>query len=146
MPILKRSTLTLGFLGGTSGKESAYQCRRRIPGSGRSPGGGNGNPLQDSCLDNTTDRGAWQPTVYGVANSQTWLRWLCTHACTLWHCFDCVTSLTLATGLHSSTLENLWWQTLGVEPSVGKPEQNFICTKDGVFVFEFVNFVGKLRN
>ena len=38
-----------------------------IPGSGRSPGGGNGNPLQYSCLENPTDRGAWQDRVYGVA-------------------------------------------------------------------------------
>ena len=38
-----------------------------IPGSGRSPGGGNGNTLQDSCLGNPMDRGAWWPTVHGVA-------------------------------------------------------------------------------
>ena len=38
-----------------------------IPGSGRSPGGGNGNPLQYSYLGNLTDRGAWQATVHGVA-------------------------------------------------------------------------------
>ena len=37
-----------------------------IPGSGRSPGEGNGNPLQDSCLENPTDRGAWQAIVHGV--------------------------------------------------------------------------------
>ena len=41
-----------------------------IPGSGRSPGGGNGNPLQYSCLENSTDRGAWWATVHGVAKSQ----------------------------------------------------------------------------
>ena len=40
-----------------------------IPGSGRSPGEGNGNPLQDSCLENSMDRGAWQATVHGVAES-----------------------------------------------------------------------------
>ena len=38
-----------------------------IPGSGRSPGGGHGNPLQYSYLENPRDRGAWQATVYGVA-------------------------------------------------------------------------------
>ena len=38
-----------------------------IPGSGRSPGGGNGNPLQYSCLENPMDGGAWWATVYGVA-------------------------------------------------------------------------------
>ena len=42
-----------------------------IPGSGRSPGEGNGNPLQYSCLENSMDRGAWQATVHGVAKSRT---------------------------------------------------------------------------
>ena len=42
-----------------------------IPGSGRSPGEGNGNPLQYSCLENPMDRRAWQVTVHGVAKSQT---------------------------------------------------------------------------
>ena len=42
-----------------------------IPGSGRSPGGGHGNPLQYSCLENPMDRGAWRATVHGVAQSQT---------------------------------------------------------------------------
>ena len=44
-----------------------------IPGSGRSPGEGNGNPLQYSCLENPKDRGAWQAIVHGVAKSWTWL-------------------------------------------------------------------------
>ena len=42
-----------------------------VPGSRRSPGEGNGNPLQYSFLENPMDRGAWQVTVYGVANNQT---------------------------------------------------------------------------
>ena len=42
-----------------------------IPGSGRSPGEGNGNPLQYSCLENFMDGGAWWATVHGVAKSQT---------------------------------------------------------------------------
>ena len=42
-----------------------------IPGSGRSPGGGHGNPLQYSCLENPTDRGAWKATARGVAKSRT---------------------------------------------------------------------------
>ena len=42
-----------------------------IPGLGRSSGEGNGNPLQDSCLENPTDREAWRATVHGVANSWT---------------------------------------------------------------------------
>ena len=44
-----------------------------IPGSERSLGGGNGNPLQYSCLENPMDRGAWQATVHGVAQSRTGL-------------------------------------------------------------------------
>ena len=42
-----------------------------IPGSGRCPGGGNGNPLQYSCLGNLMDRGTWWAAVHGVARSQT---------------------------------------------------------------------------
>ena len=64
------------FAGGASGKESTCQCRRctgmvLVPGSGRSPGVGNGNPLQYSCLENSMDRGAWQTTVHGVTKSWT---------------------------------------------------------------------------
>ena len=44
-----------------------------IPGSGRSPGGGHGNPLQYSCLENPMDRGVWQATVHRVAESRTQL-------------------------------------------------------------------------
>ena len=44
-----------------------------IPGLGRSSGGGNGNPLQDSCLESSVDRGAWQATVHGVSKTWTWL-------------------------------------------------------------------------
>ena len=51
-----------------------------IPGLGRSPGGGNGNPLQDSCLGNPMDRGAWWAIVHTVATSDMTER-LSTHAC-----------------------------------------------------------------
>ena len=44
-----------------------------IPGSGRFPEGGNGNPLQYSCLENCMDRGAWSAAVRGVTKSRTWL-------------------------------------------------------------------------
>ena len=56
-----------------SGKESACNSGDvgLIPGSGRSPGEGNGNLLQYSCLGNPMDRGAWRPTVHGVAESRT---------------------------------------------------------------------------
>ena len=49
-----------------------------IPGLGRPPGGGNGNPLQYSCLENPMDRGAWWATVHGVSMSQTRLKRLST--------------------------------------------------------------------
>ena len=58
----------MGFPGGSVSKE--YACSAGdlglIPGSGRSPGEGNGNPLQCSCLENPMDRGAWLATVHGV--------------------------------------------------------------------------------
>ena len=44
-----------------------------IPGFGRCPGGGNGNPFQYSCLENSMSRGAWWAAVYGVVESQTQL-------------------------------------------------------------------------
>ena len=52
-----------------------------VPGSGRSPGGGHGNPLQYSCLENPMDRGAWWATVHGVKESQTQLKPLGTARC-----------------------------------------------------------------
>ena len=56
----------MGFPHGSDSKESACNVGYpgSIPGLGRSPGEGNGNPLQNSCLENTTDRGAWQATVH----------------------------------------------------------------------------------
>ena len=61
------------FPGGSDGKASVYNEGNPglIPGLGRSPGEGNGNPLQDYCLENPMDRGAWQATVHGVAKGQT---------------------------------------------------------------------------
>ena len=66
----------LDFPGGSDGKASAYDAGDlgSIPGLGRSPGEGNGNPLQYYCLENPMDRGAWQATVHGVTKSRTRLR------------------------------------------------------------------------
>ena len=50
-----------------------------IPGLRRSPGGGHGNPLQYSCLENPMDRGVWRATVHGITQSWTWLKRLSTH-------------------------------------------------------------------
>ena len=68
----------MGFPGGSAGKECTYNAgdirdSGLISGSGRSPGGRNGSPLQYSYLENPRDRGAWRATVHGVASSQTWL-------------------------------------------------------------------------
>ena len=62
----------LGFPGGSDGKKSACNAgdQSSVPGSGRSPGEGDGNALQYSCLENFMDRGAWRATVHGVAKSQ----------------------------------------------------------------------------
>ena len=62
----------MGFPGGSDSKESACNTGDRvsIPGSGRSPGEGNGNLLQYSCLGNPMNRGASQATVHGVAKSR----------------------------------------------------------------------------
>ena len=64
-----------GFPGGLDRKECACNAGDpgSIPESGRSPGDGNGNPLQYSCLENPMDRGDWRATVQGVTKSQTLL-------------------------------------------------------------------------
>ena len=69
-----------------------------IPGLEKSPGGGHGNPLQYSCLENPMDRGAWEATFHGTAKSQTWLRQLNIHA--------------------TSSIKSIWkwrlWEAVGV--------------------------------
>ena len=66
------TTLMMGFPGSLDGKESTYNAEDlgSIPALGRSPGGGHGNPLQYSCLENPMNRGAWWTTVHGVAKSR----------------------------------------------------------------------------
>ena len=63
----------MGFPGSSDGKASAYNVGDpgSIPGSGRSPREGNGNPLQYSCLENPMDGEAWGAIVHGVAKSRT---------------------------------------------------------------------------
>ena len=77
----------MGFPSDVSGKEFACQCRldlrdAGLPSeSGRSPGGGHGNPLQYACLENSMDRGAWQAAVHRVTQSWTQVKQLSMHAC-----------------------------------------------------------------
>ena len=68
---LRLSTQSKDFAGGSDSKASDYNAGDlgSIPGLGRSPGEGNGNPLQYSCLENIMDGGAWQATIHGVTKS-----------------------------------------------------------------------------
>ena len=73
----------MGFPGGTGGEEPAWQCGPHERGGfdpwvGKVPGGGHGNPLQCSFLENPVDRGAWWATVHSVTESQTQLKQLST--------------------------------------------------------------------
>ena len=70
-----KADFSLDFPGGSAGKESVCNAGNLglIPGSGRSPGEGNSNPLQYSFLENSTDRGGWWATVHGVTKSWTQL-------------------------------------------------------------------------
>ena len=77
---------TLGFPGGSLGKESTCNAEdagdlSSFPGLGRTAGGGHGNPLQYSCLENPMNREAWRATVHGVTKSQTRLKLLSMHGC-----------------------------------------------------------------
>ena len=74
LDLMKRASFQFhNFPGGSDGKASAYNLGDPglIPGSGRSPGEGNGNPLQYSCLESPMDGGAWWATVRGVTRSHT---------------------------------------------------------------------------
>ena len=72
-PNSRKLKLGLHFPGGSDGKASVYDAGYlgSSPGLGRSPGEGNGNPLQYYCLENPMDRGPWYATVYRVAKSWT---------------------------------------------------------------------------
>ena len=66
-------SIILSFPGGSDGKESACNAEDpgSIPGLGKSPGKGNGNPLQYACLESSLDREAWWATVHGVTKNRT---------------------------------------------------------------------------
>ena len=103
----------MGFPGGVSGKEPASQCKRfsLIPGSGRSPGGEYGNPLQYSCLENSMDRGAWQATDHGP--QRVGHNWVTEHMCVRIH--SCV-----------QVLDEMTPQALSIIPGVGAPPINIL--------------------
>ena len=72
--LIQETKQVLGFLGGSAVKNPPANAGDPwIPGSGRSPGEGNGNTLQYSCLGNPMDRGAWRAIVRGVTKNQTQL-------------------------------------------------------------------------
>ena len=113
------------FPGSSDGKESACSAGElsSIPGSGRSPGEGNGNPLQYSCLENPMDRGIWWVTVHGVPESWTWLSDWYLFLAVLGLCCRTGFSLVAASRFFSSwrcasfslqLLLSLWTQALGL--------------------------------
>ena len=94
-----------------------------IPGSGRSPGEGHGNPLQYSYLENPMDRGAWRTTVYSVTKNRAWLKWLNTYtplnnpftptANIYW-----VTAISIALFQIWAVIRKSWWKTHLPNPHV----------------------------
>ena len=104
--------LMVDFPGGSDGKASAYNAGDpgSIPGSGRSPEEGNGNPLQYSCLENPMDRRGWWATVHGVVRSRTRLS-----DCPFTFHFH---ALEKEMATHSSVLA---WRTPGTQEPGGLP-------------------------
>ena len=81
VPLFSLQSFLFGLPQWLTGKESTCNSgdlrdMGLIPGLGRSPGGGHGNPLQCSCLENPTNRGAWRATVHRVTDNWIWLKWL----------------------------------------------------------------------
>ena len=106
----------LCFSGGSDGKASACNSGDlgSIPGSGSSPGEGNGNPLQYSCLENPMDRGAWWAAVRGVAKSRTQLSnssFSMSHSC-LFACMCCHQCFILVNFV--SNLMSVKWHLISV--------------------------------
>ena len=87
-----------------------------VPGLGRSPGGGHGNPPQYSCLENPMDRGAWWATVHGVAKSRTRLERLSTHApvCLSFHLFKGICVVSSFRWLQIKLLTHLIWRLISL--------------------------------
>ena len=115
---------SVGFPGGSDGKVSACNAGDpgSIPGGGRSPGEGNGTPLQYSCLENPMDGGAWKAAVHGVAQSRTWLKWPSSSSSSMTQRMKCKCS-----GLVVKVLPSLLFMfclaSLSVTPQEGSPFQ-----------------------
>ena len=109
------------FPGGASVKEPTFQCRRHKRrrfhcGWGRSPGGGDSNQLQYSCLENPVDRGAWGATVHGVAKSQTWLKQLSTREPEAWY------SAFASSSSKNLIKESSGWGSFDTFPTIWSPD------------------------
>ena len=108
--------LTLGFPGGSDSKQSVCNAGDpgSIPGLGRSPGDGNDNPLQYSCLENFMDRRVWQATVHSVTKSQTCQQ--LTHRCVRTHTHTHTHTLILSDSMNFTLLgmSYKWNQTVFV--------------------------------
>ena len=104
-----------------TGKESAWRCKRHrfnLSGQEESPGGGNDNPLQDSCVQNSMDRGAWWATAHRITKSQIWLsNWL--HAHTHTHTRTHTRTHTHA-HTHTYTYTRVKCRVLGIESTEWK--------------------------
>ena len=82
-----------------------------VPELGRSPGGGHGNPLQNSCLENPMDRGAYKTTVHRVTKSQIWLKWLSMHEVKEKRkssCFRCCCILEMRSKTVHDMVQEIW--------------------------------------
>ena len=101
--------LPTGFRGGSMVKNLPAVCS--IPGWGRSPGGGHGNLLQDSCLENPTDRGAFCAIIYGVTKSRTRLSTEHTHTAFM-HIVKKFGFIVRIYGEGNGFLPWLWWERI----------------------------------
>ena len=79
--VVDRASQVALVLKNPSANEGDIRDTGLIPGLGRSPGGGQGNPLQYSCLENPMDRGAWLARIHRVAKNETQLKGLSMYAC-----------------------------------------------------------------
>ena len=120
-----------------------------VPGSGRSPGGGHGNPLQSSGLGNPMDRGAWWAIVHRVAKSQTQLKWFSVHArCFLGTVggpgdpeikFEGIALLMAKSGWDQGVRTMLWWN---IEQH-RVPHPFFWLNAEAVFRKAFMEFLSR---